>query len=195
MRNSPKQGYKPLAVKDGWEVFFECTILDGDVTISMMTGENITDDQFPVFSHLREITGSVLVYNVKGLTNLGRIFPNLRIIGGHSLIMNYALVIYQNEDLKYIGFDKLTVIRNGGVRIMENKKLCYTRFINWDNILIGKIRDVMIDQGSGITFAENNSDIPSCKDHLGCAVKDKSICQKVDDILSCWNSTTCQPCM
>lgn len=72
-------------------------------------------------------------------------FPNLRVIGGHTLIMNYALVIYQNQDLRNIGLTKLTVIKNGGIRISENSRLCYTRNINWDNIIVGNIRDVILD--------------------------------------------------
>uniref|UniRef100_A0AC35FXE4 Receptor protein-tyrosine kinase n=1 Tax=Panagrolaimus sp. PS1159 TaxID=55785 RepID=A0AC35FXE4_9BILA len=193
LRNSPMSGFKHKSVKDGWDVFLECTILDGDLSISMMTTPGITDDQFPVFKHLREITGSMLVFNVNGLTNLGRMFPNLRVIGGQSLIMNYALVIYQNEDLRYLGLDKLTVIRNGGVRIMDNAKLCYTRFINWDNILIGKIRDVMVDQsGGGVMFGETNQDMETCQDKFGCKVEHPERCQKVDGVLSCWNATTCQ---
>uniref|UniRef100_A0A914Z2C1 receptor protein-tyrosine kinase n=1 Tax=Panagrolaimus superbus TaxID=310955 RepID=A0A914Z2C1_9BILA len=193
LRNSPTQGFKHKSVKDGWDVFLECTILDGDLSISMMSMPGITDDQFPVFKHLREITGSMLVFNVNGLTNLGRMFPNLRVIGGQSLIMNYALVIYQNEDLKYLGLDKLTIIRNGGVRIMDNPKLCYTRFINWDNILIGKIRDVMVDQsGGGVMFTDTNQDTETCQDKFGCKVEHPEKCQKVDGVLSCWNATTCQ---
>lgn len=74
-------------------------------------------------------------------------FPNLRVIGGHSLIMNYALVIYQNYDLRNVGLTKLTAIKNGGVRITENSKLCYARSINWNLIMHGKIRDNIIDQG------------------------------------------------
>lgn len=96
----------------------------------------IEDEHFPVFENLREITGSLLVYSVKyiiflaikklffrGLTSLGKCFPNLRVLGGHSLIMNYALVIYQNPDLRNVGLSKLAAIKNGGVRITENTKV------------------------------------------------------------------------
>lgn len=74
-------------------------------------------------------------------------FPNLRVIGGNPLIMNYALVIYQNQDLRQVGLTKLTIIKNGGVRITENPKLCYAKNINWDTILVGKVRDLIVDQG------------------------------------------------
>jgi len=159
--------------------------------MSMMTSENNTDDQFPVFQGLREITGSVLIFSIHGLTTLGKIFPNLRIIGGQSLVMNYALVIYQNPDLRTIGLDKLTVIRNGGVRIKDNAKLCYAESINWDSILIGKLRDVIVENG-GTT--RNPLDIVGniCKEYDGCQVDDPNKCHKVGDHLACWNSTTCQ---
>ncbi|KAE9552632.1 hypothetical protein FO519_004145 [Halicephalobus sp. NKZ332] len=159
--------------------------------MSMMLSENNTDEQFPVFENLREITGSVLIFGVRGLTTLGRIFPSLRIIGGQSLIMNYALVIYQNQDLKTIGLDKLTVIRNGGVRVKDNFELCYAETINWDSILVGKLRDVIVENG-GTT--RNSMDIVrnNCNEYDGCKVDSSEKCQKIGNQLACWNSTTCQ---
>lgn len=76
-------------------------------------------------------------------------FPNLRIIGGQELIMNYALVIYQNTHLVEIGLPKLTTIINGGVRIMDNTQLCYSRYIDWSQILIGPANDILTDQNKG----------------------------------------------
>ena len=61
--------------------------------------------------------------------------------------MNYALVVYQNQDLQSIGLNKLTVLKNGGVRIAENSKLCYTRSVAWNEIMVGNLRDVIIDNG------------------------------------------------
>uniref|UniRef100_A0A915NCV8 Receptor L-domain domain-containing protein n=1 Tax=Meloidogyne javanica TaxID=6303 RepID=A0A915NCV8_MELJA len=100
IRNDPRNAFHQprrnmKTDEDGKErklKYRECTILEGDFTISMITRSNLTDDLFPVFENLREITGSILVFQIRGLTSLGRIFPNLRVIGGHSLIMNYALV-------------------------------------------------------------------------------------------------------
>ncbi|KAI6214772.1 Protein kinase domain containing protein [Aphelenchoides besseyi] len=115
-----------------------------------------------------------------GLTSLGRIFPNLRIIGGDSLIMNYALVIYQNDDLRSVGLTKLTVIKNGGVRIMENSQLCYARTINWNNMIVGNLRDVILDT------SENQ-----CTDE--CSVADEEKCSYIEpNVISCWNATKCQ---
>jgi hypothetical protein len=82
-------------------------------------------------------------------------FPNLRVIGGQSLVVNYALVLYQNVDLKEIGLYKLTTIRNGGVRITENTRLCYSRLIDWNAILTGDVNDVLVDQSKNHGTREN----------------------------------------
>ncbi|VDN49544.1 unnamed protein product [Gongylonema pulchrum] len=76
-------------------------------------------------------------------------FPNLRIIGGQELILNYALVIYQNTHLVEVGLPKLTAIINGGVRIMDNQQLCYSRYIDWGQILIGPANDILTDRNKG----------------------------------------------
>ncbi|KAI1731772.1 receptor L domain-containing protein [Ditylenchus destructor] len=182
IRNNPRMAFQPKHLSKTWLRYRDCTIMEGDFTLSMITQSNITDDMFPVFENLREITGSILVFQIKGLLSLGRMFPNLRVIGGHSLIMNYALVIYQNYDLRDVGLTKLTTIKNGGVRITENSRLCYARSINWDIILRGKIRDLIIDQVAG-----------QCKSE--CNVKDDSNCFRDaanNNFPYCWNATHCQ---
>lgn len=80
------------------------------------------------------------------------IFPQLRVIGGHSLVMDYALVIYQNLDLRNIGLNKLVAIKNGGIRITENTKLCYAQSINWDKILLGTVQRNIIVNHSNAFF-------------------------------------------
>src|SRR5690606_9946055 len=93
IRNDPYRSFKNIHSKATLALYKECTVLEGDFGMSMIMGKNLTDDDFPVFENIKEITGSILIYQVNGLTSLGKMFPNLRIIGGHSLIMNYALVI------------------------------------------------------------------------------------------------------
>ncbi|KAE9548241.1 hypothetical protein FO519_008549 [Halicephalobus sp. NKZ332] len=183
LRNKPHEAFKNEGSQSNWRIYKNCTILDGDFTMSMMLSEHNTDEQFPVFENLREITGSVLIFGVRGLTTLGRIFPNLRIIGGQSLIMNYALVIYQNQDLKTIGLDKLTMIRNGGVRVKDNFELCYAETINWDSILIGKLRDVVVENG-GTTRNSMDTVKNNCNEYNGCKVDNSEKCQKVGDQLA-----------
>lgn len=76
---------------------------------------------------------------------MSRVFPKLRVIGGHSLIMNYALIIYKNPDLKEIGLHHLTTIRRGGVRITDNAHLCYSNSIDWKQLAVGTPNDLLMD--------------------------------------------------
>lgn len=43
----------------------ECTVLEGDLRVTMMTAQNNTPESFPVFRKLREITGYMLVFQVR----------------------------------------------------------------------------------------------------------------------------------
>uniref|UniRef100_A0A914GXM6 receptor protein-tyrosine kinase n=1 Tax=Globodera rostochiensis TaxID=31243 RepID=A0A914GXM6_GLORO len=181
IRNHPKSAFQPRYQTDRWLKYKECTILEGDFTISMITQPNITDNDFPVFEKLREITGSILVFQIRGLKSLGRMFPNLRVIGGHSLIMNYALVIYQNSDLMDIGLTKLTAIKNGGIRITENPRLCFAHDIDWNSILVGTIKDRIIDE---VAICKN--ECPGMEDQSHCSVSSET------GRMACWNSTQCQ---
>ncbi|VBB33253.1 unnamed protein product, partial [Acanthocheilonema viteae] len=141
--------FQDKETNEKWSTLANCTVMEGDFSVSMITSSNFTHENFPVFSRLRVITGHLLIFQVSALRSLKRIFPNLRIIGGQELIMNYALVIYQNTHLVEIGLPKLTTIINGGVRIMDNTQLCYSRYIDWSQILIGPANDILTDQNKG----------------------------------------------
>ena len=86
----------------------------------------------------------VILICFSGLTSLKAILPELRVIRGNDLIMNYALVVYQNSDLVYLGLNKLVEISNGGVRIADNAVLCLAEDINWATIVKGKINDTLV---------------------------------------------------
>lgn len=47
-----------------------------------------------------------------------------------------------------MGLNNLRVIRNGGVRIMDNKLLCYTKTIDWKSMIMSNINDVTIDDAA-----------------------------------------------
>jgi hypothetical protein len=70
IRNDPKQFFLNAESKQNLFDYKRCTIIEGDVTLAII-GHNrnaslsITDEHFPVFDNLREITGSLLVYGVK----------------------------------------------------------------------------------------------------------------------------------
>lgn len=65
IRNNPKMAFQPKHHTNPWLRYKECTILEGDFTISMITQLNVTNDMFPVFTNLREITGSILVFQIR----------------------------------------------------------------------------------------------------------------------------------
>uniref|UniRef100_A0A914ZU15 receptor protein-tyrosine kinase n=1 Tax=Parascaris univalens TaxID=6257 RepID=A0A914ZU15_PARUN len=183
IRNSPGMAFQDKETNDKWSTLSNCTVMEGDFSVSMITSANYTHESFPVFEHLRVITGHLLVFQVSALRSLKRMFPNLRVIGGQELIMNYALVIYQNTHLVEVGLPKLTTIINGGVRIMDNTQLCYSRYIDWGTMLIGPANDILIDQSK-------STDSDLCSDE--CVPEDESRCHKVDGVLSCWDAETCQ---
>jgi hypothetical protein len=45
--------------------YLNCTIVEGDFTMALMTDDMLTEDMFPVFHSLREITGAILIFNIK----------------------------------------------------------------------------------------------------------------------------------
>lgn len=77
-----------------------CRVVEGFVRVVLIDRANETDyDRFS-FPDLHEITDYLLVYRVTGLTSLGQLFPNLTVIRGNSLFVDYALVVYEMFQLK-----------------------------------------------------------------------------------------------
>ncbi|CAL2035454.1 unnamed protein product [Caenorhabditis brenneri] len=176
----------------------DCTVVEGSFSISFIyqpqnhSAPRIRADQFPRFPKLKEITGTLLVFETNALKNLRDVFPNLRVIGGQTLIQHFSVIIYRNVDLEILGLDKLTVIRNGGVRIQDNKKLCHPKTIDWKGMIQGPINDVMVDDAAAMSVSETGKLCP-----IGCDDNDKDFtkCRYLNEgnnrIQSCWNDTTC----
>lgn len=68
------------------------------------------------------------------MRSVGRLFPNLAVIRGHSLFINYALVAFEMMHLQELGLHSLTNILRGSVRFEKNPTLCYVDTIDWDMI-------------------------------------------------------------
>lgn len=86
----------------------DCRVIEGFLQIVLMDRTNESDFVNLSFPKLREITGYLLLYRVNGLTTLANLFPNLSVIRGHDLFMNYALVVYEMLHLQVImGFANL----------------------------------------------------------------------------------------
>ena len=76
----------------------------------------------------------IIFRRVNGLKSVGHLFPNLAVIRGHSLFINYALVAFEMMHLQEIGLRSLTDILRGSVRFEKNPALCYVDTIDWDVI-------------------------------------------------------------
>lgn len=111
----------------------DCTVIEGSLQVVLLKGhpDNFKNLTFPL---LTEVTEYVLFFRVFGLTSLGHLFPNLSVIRGQKLFHNYALVIYEANDLSEISLVNLTTIVKGAVRIERNSNLCFADSINWDLI-------------------------------------------------------------
>lgn len=72
-----------------------CRVVEGFVQIVLI--DHATESSFSnlTFPELREITHYLLLYRVNGLRSLGKLFPNLTVIRGETLFLNYALVVFE----------------------------------------------------------------------------------------------------
>ncbi|KAB0790030.1 hypothetical protein PPYR_15663 [Photinus pyralis] len=86
------------------------------------------------FPELLEIKGYLLCYRVYALVSLGQLFPNLTVIRGSTLFMDYSLVIYDMINLKEIGLHSLEHIERGSTRIDKCPQLCYVNTVDWSSI-------------------------------------------------------------
>jgi len=77
-----------------------CRVVEGFVRVVLIDRANESDYDNFTFPELHEITDYLLVYRVTGLTSLGKLFPNLTVIRGNSLFVDYALVVYEMFELK-----------------------------------------------------------------------------------------------
>ncbi|THD23327.1 hypothetical protein D915_005874 [Fasciola hepatica] len=102
-----------------------CDVVEGDLSIAFVwLTRNLS------FHRLREISGSLLLYDVDGLSSLSTLFPRLTVIRGHSLIYSYALVVRATA-FQDIALPSLQLIERGGVRIENNPKLCHSNLVHW----------------------------------------------------------------
>ena len=85
-----------------------CRVVEGFVQIVLI--DHATESSFSnlTFPELREITHYLLLYRVNGLRSLGKLFPNLTVIRGDMLFLNYALVVFEMIHLQvtvqYLGY-------------------------------------------------------------------------------------------
>lgn len=77
-----------------------CRVIEGFLMITLIDKYNETDYEGITFPELTEITEFLLLYRVNGLTSLGRLFPNLRVIRGNVLLHDSAFIIFEMQHLQ-----------------------------------------------------------------------------------------------
>uniref|UniRef100_A0A5S6QCV7 Tyrosine-protein kinase receptor n=1 Tax=Trichuris muris TaxID=70415 RepID=A0A5S6QCV7_TRIMR len=188
IRNSPRHFYERLSAR-AREQWRRCSVIEGDVRLILMTREGLTQEDFElvVMPSVREITGSLLVFQVLGLQSLGTIFPNLRIIRGNSLVYNYALVLFQNPQLREIGLTNLTEISKGGVRIFNNAELCYVNTVDWSKLCREDFAHVVVEGNKDPNLCSEK-----CSNQSRFCVQHRASSSKGLLVNACWNHDTCQ---
>lgn len=94
-----------------------------------------------IFPKLTEVTGFVLFYRARNLLNIGKMFPNLKLIRGQMLIGGYSFIIFDMPELNYINLRNLMYIENGSVRIERVPKLCDQANFHWNDLTNKKSRE------------------------------------------------------
>nr|CDI30232.1 Insulin Receptor [Blattella germanica] len=157
-----------------------CKVVEGFVQIVLIDQASESSFANLPFPELREITDYLLLYRVNGLRSIGSLFPNLTVIRGETLFLNYALVAFEMIHLQEIGLYSLTDILRGSVRIEKNPLLCFVDTVEWD--LIAK-------KGRGEHFITGNrspNECPMCANDL-------MHCRNASSTKPlCWNLTKCQ---
>ncbi|KAF5404047.1 hypothetical protein PHET_02483 [Paragonimus heterotremus] len=154
----------------------KCTVVEGDLFLAFLRLQ--PNSTIPT---LREITGSLLLYDVYGLDSLSQLFPRLVIIRGQTLIDDYAFVV-KNTGFKDVALPSLRIIQRGGVRFDNNPTLCHINTVNWP-VLLGpgtsgtllkfnqngfqctdlcEARCTNVSGSSVVSFEDRNADGPFC---------------------------------
>ncbi|EDW12286.1 insulin receptor-related protein [Drosophila mojavensis] len=147
-----------------------CTVVIGYVMITLLPSHNCNFTAYS-FPKLREITDFMIFTEVKDLTNIRDMFPNLTVIRGRKLFLNYALGISSMPDLELLEFKSLVAIQRGHVYIGNCPKLCQLNRVNWDRLTLSAGENHIVSGSNNCTHRAN------CK---GCASN------------YCWSNFTCQ---
>ncbi|ALC38459.1 CG10702 [Drosophila busckii] len=149
-----------------------CTVVMGFVMITLITNGLKCNYSMYTFPKLREITDFMIFNDVRGLVNIKNMFPNLTVIKGKRLFLNYALGITNMPTLELLEFNSLVAIQRGHVYIGRCSKLCQLEGINWDRLTLSTGENHIIKSP-----LSNCTQRASCK---GCASN------------YCWSNFTCQ---
>uniref|UniRef100_A0A3B4CE23 Tyrosine-protein kinase receptor n=1 Tax=Pygocentrus nattereri TaxID=42514 RepID=A0A3B4CE23_PYGNA len=166
-----------------------CTVVEGYLQILLIGGKNNNNQEVfrtLSFPKLTMITDYLLLFRVAGLDSLSTLFPNLTVIRGRNLFYNYALVIFEMNNLKDIGLYSLRNITRGAIRIEKNPELCYLDSVDWSLIMDADFNN----------FIAGNKKAKECGDVCPGIMEDKPLCIKTtfsdNSRDRCWTSNHCQ---
>uniref|UniRef100_A0A0A9XLS6 receptor protein-tyrosine kinase n=2 Tax=Lygus hesperus TaxID=30085 RepID=A0A0A9XLS6_LYGHE len=147
-----------------------CTVIEGFLQVVLI--DNAQEEQYANLSFplLREVTEYVIFFRVNGLRSIASLFPNLSVIRGENLAMDYAFIVNEVPDLREINLPRLVIIR-GAVSLGKNPLLCFANTIDWDQ--------VAADSSSHLIFS-NGGEVPHCPSCGHCPNN------------RCWNGSVCQ---
>lgn len=177
------EGYMQIVLIDNGTVQVRSSLLRRNLLCWLI--ENLLQDfENLTFPKLREITDYVLLYRIRGLQSLSKLFPNLSVIRGRVLMYNYAIVIYEMLHLQDIGLPSLTKIVRGDVRIEKNPNLCFVYTIDWTNIA----KNFLINAN------KDPSACPSCKETCPKVAGSQDDGMMIGDSTDriCWTADICQ---
>lgn len=160
-----------------FQILKDCQVIEGFLQIVLIERFNETDFLKYEFTKLREITGYLLLYRVNGLKSLSKLFPNLEVIRGDTLLTDYAFMIYEMQNLQEIGLKKLTKISRGAVRIEKNPSLCYTTTLDWNAIVVAGENTIKDNR--------NESNCPGCSQCPGGHCWARQLCQEMEKPEKC----------
>ncbi|XP_037809696.1 insulin-like peptide receptor [Lucilia sericata] len=158
---------------DNFYKLTNCTVITGFLDMAQLPRNNAQCNFSEYrFENLREITDFLIFSEVRNLSSIKNMFPNLSVIRGQHLFVNYALVVTSMPDLEKIEFKSLIAIQRGHVLLDANPKLCSTEKINWTRLTLRPgVNSIFLD------------------DKAQCPVEAKCNGCKRD---SCWSNDVCQ---
>lgn len=104
-----------------------CRVVLNGLKISDIS-DDLSDLQFP---KLTEITGYLMINNVRKLKTLKNLFPNLAVIRGNILIDDSAMLLTNNANLENVCLESLSYVGRGHLTFENNPKLCYINTVAW----------------------------------------------------------------
>ncbi|KAM7354668.1 insulin-like peptide receptor isoform 1-T6 [Cochliomyia hominivorax] len=165
-----------------------CTVITGFLIIAQIPHRNAKCDfsQYQ-FANLREITDFLIINEVRNMSSIKNMFPNLAVIRGQQLLVNYALIVTSVQDLEKIEFRSLIAIQRGHVLVDANPKLCSTEKINWTRLTL--------KPGQNSIFLDKKAQCPLETKCNGCkrdSCWSNDVCQKIenDSVLSIMQDTS-----